>query len=74
LPSLTRGMSPEWFWVDAACEGQRVGVGGKKTIRLGDGAKGTAIPPPHEDMKESDSWWSEETQGMLHTMVMRLGK
>jgi len=21
-----------------------------------------------------DSWWSEETQGMLHTMVMRLGK
>jgi len=21
-----------------------------------------------------DNWWSEETQGMLHTMVMRLGK
>lgn len=40
--------------VDAAYEGQRVGVGGKKTIRLGDGAKGIAIPPPHEDMKESD--------------------
>ena len=21
-----------------------------------------------------DNWWREETQGMLHTMVMRLGK
>jgi len=40
--------------VDAAFEGMRVGVGGGKTMRLGDGAKGGSIPPPHEDMKESD--------------------
>jgi len=40
--------------VDANFEGQRVGIGGKATMRLGDGAKGRNIPPPHEDMKESD--------------------
>lgn len=40
--------------VDASFEGQRVGIGGKNTMRLGDGAKGTSIPTPHEDMKESD--------------------
>lgn len=40
--------------VDAAFEGQRVGIGGKAMMRLGDGAKGKSIPPPHEDMKESD--------------------
>lgn len=40
--------------VDAAFEGQRVEVGGKKTIRLGDGAKGVSIPPPHEEMNDSD--------------------
>lgn len=40
--------------VDAAFEGQRVGIGGKATTRLGDGAKGLSVPPPHEDMKESD--------------------
>lgn len=40
--------------VDASFEGQRVGVGGTQTIRLGDGAKGMSIPPPHEDVKESD--------------------
>ena len=40
--------------VDAAFEGQRVGIGGKAMMRLGDGAKGMSIPPPHEDMKESD--------------------
>ena len=34
--------------VDAAHEGLRVGIGGRKTIRLGDGAKGIGIPPPHE--------------------------
>jgi pimeloyl-ACP methyl ester carboxylesterase len=40
--------------MDASFEGQRVGIGGKAMIRLGDGAKGRSIPPPHEDMKESD--------------------
>jgi len=40
--------------VDAAFEGQRVGIGGKATMRLGEGAKGAVIPPPHEDLKESD--------------------
>jgi pimeloyl-ACP methyl ester carboxylesterase len=40
--------------VDSAFEGQRVGIGGKATMRLGDGAKGAAIPPPREQMKESD--------------------
>ncbi len=38
--------------VDASFEGQRVGIGGKAMMRLGDGAKGRSIPPP--DMKESD--------------------
>jgi pimeloyl-ACP methyl ester carboxylesterase len=33
--------------VDAAFEGQRVGIGGGKTIRLGEGAKGRGIPPPN---------------------------
>ena len=40
--------------VDAAHEGLRVGIGGKKTIRLGDGAKGISIPAPHEAMSASD--------------------
>jgi pimeloyl-ACP methyl ester carboxylesterase len=40
--------------VDASFEGQRVGIGGKAMMRLGDGAKGKSIPPAHEDMKESD--------------------
>jgi len=40
--------------VDAAFEGMRVGIGGGKTMRLGDEARGGNIPPPHEDMKESD--------------------
>jgi pimeloyl-ACP methyl ester carboxylesterase len=40
--------------VDAAFEGQRVGIGGKATMRLGDGAKGKSIPPAHEDLTESD--------------------
>ena len=34
--------------VDAAFEGQRVGIGGKTMIRLGGEAKGRSIPPPHE--------------------------
>ena len=40
--------------VDAAHEGLRVGVGDKKTIRLGDGAKGTRIPAPREELSASD--------------------
>lgn len=40
--------------VDAAHEGLRVGIGGGKTIRLGDAAKGVTIPPPHEQMSASD--------------------
>ena len=40
--------------VDAAHEGLRVGIGGKKTIRLGDGAKGTSIPAPREELSASD--------------------
>jgi pimeloyl-ACP methyl ester carboxylesterase len=39
--------------VDAAFEGQRVGIGGNKTMRLGEGAKGGSIPLPHEEMKDS---------------------
>jgi len=42
------------IFVDAAHEGLRVGIGGKKTIRLGEGAKGRSIPSPHEGMCESD--------------------
>jgi pimeloyl-ACP methyl ester carboxylesterase len=40
--------------VDASFEGQRVGIGGNATLRLGEDAKGKGIPPPHENMKESD--------------------
>jgi pimeloyl-ACP methyl ester carboxylesterase len=40
--------------VDAAFEGQRVGIGGNKTMRLGEGAKGGSIPQPREEMKDSD--------------------
>lgn len=40
--------------VDASFEGQRVGIGGKAMMRLGDEEKGRSIPPPHQDMKESD--------------------
>jgi pimeloyl-ACP methyl ester carboxylesterase len=40
--------------VDAAFEGQRVGIGGNKTMRLGEDAKGGSIPMPHEEMKDSD--------------------
>lgn len=40
--------------VDAAFEGMRVGIGGGKTLRLGEDAKGRIIPAPHEEMAESD--------------------
>jgi pimeloyl-ACP methyl ester carboxylesterase len=41
-------------FVDSAHEGLRVGIGGGKTIRLGDGAKGKSIPAPHEELSASD--------------------
>lgn len=40
--------------VDSAFEGQRVGIGGKATIRLGTNANGASIPTPREEMKQSD--------------------
>jgi pimeloyl-ACP methyl ester carboxylesterase len=40
--------------VDSAHEGMRVGVGGKQTIRLGANAQPREIPPPHEEMAETD--------------------
>ena len=49
-PTAVAGM----VLVDAAHEGLRVGIGGGKTIRLGDGAKGTGIPTPHEQVSPSD--------------------
>lgn len=50
-PQLTAGM----VLVDSAFEGERIPIGGGKTLRLGDGAKGVAIPAPHETVTESDS-------------------
>ena len=41
-------------FVDSAFEGERVGIGNHKTMRLGDGAKGASIPAPREQMKDSD--------------------
>jgi pimeloyl-ACP methyl ester carboxylesterase len=49
-PSDTAGL----VFVDSAFEGERVGVGNHKTIRLGDGAKGLTIPAPREEMRASD--------------------
>lgn len=40
--------------VDASFEGQRVGIGGKRMLRLGEGAQGRTIPPPREEIKKSD--------------------
>jgi hypothetical protein len=40
--------------VDAAHEGLRVSIGGGKSLRLGDDAKGAAIPAPHEETSASD--------------------
>ncbi|HKR84248.1 MAG TPA: alpha/beta hydrolase [Terriglobales bacterium] len=40
--------------VDAAHEGLRVPVGPKKTLRLGEDAKGAPIPVPHESMDAAD--------------------
>ena len=40
--------------VDAAHEGLHVGIGGGRTIRLGEGAKGESIPVPREETNASD--------------------
>src|SRR5581483_5586709 len=40
-------------FVDAAHEGLRVNIGGGKTVRLGEGAKGAPIPAPHEQVRAS---------------------
>jgi pimeloyl-ACP methyl ester carboxylesterase len=40
--------------VDATFEGQRVGMGGKATLKLGSDAKGKSIPAPGEAMKPFD--------------------
>jgi pimeloyl-ACP methyl ester carboxylesterase len=49
--------------VDATFEGQRVGIGGKATMRLGGDAKGKAIPVPREEMKLSDTPAPAEATG-----------
>jgi pimeloyl-ACP methyl ester carboxylesterase len=49
-PTSVAGM----VFVDAAHEGLRVGIGGGKTIRLGENAKGIEIPPPHEETGPSN--------------------
>jgi len=49
-PQLVTGI----VFVDSAFEGQRVGVGGRMMIRLGENAKHLAIPTPRENMKPSD--------------------
>src|SRR5579885_1620896 len=41
-------------FVDSAFEGMRVGIGGNKTMKLGEDAQSKAIPKPREDMKASD--------------------
>jgi pimeloyl-ACP methyl ester carboxylesterase len=45
---------PGMVLVDSAFEGQRVGIGGGKTMRLGDGAGGRSVPLPREEIKASD--------------------
>ena len=40
--------------VDSAVEGMRVGVGGKATIQLGVNVQARDVPPPHEQMTDSD--------------------
>jgi pimeloyl-ACP methyl ester carboxylesterase len=40
--------------VDASHEGLRVGIGGGKTMRLGEFAKDRDIPLPHEEARDSD--------------------
>jgi pimeloyl-ACP methyl ester carboxylesterase len=41
-------------FVDAAFEGMRVGIGGGKTVRLGEGGNVREIPAPHERMMDAD--------------------
>jgi len=49
--------------VDSAFEGQRVGIGGEKTIRLGAGAQGRTIPAPREAMTDPDRPPASDEEG-----------
>ena len=40
--------------VDSAFEGMRVGIGGNKTLRLGEDARGRPIPAPREEISDAD--------------------
>ena len=40
--------------VDSAVEGMRVGIGGKATMQLGAHVQAREIPPPHEEISDSD--------------------
>jgi pimeloyl-ACP methyl ester carboxylesterase len=40
--------------VDAAFEGQRIGIGGNRTLKLGTDAHDLPIPAPHEQMHDDD--------------------
>jgi pimeloyl-ACP methyl ester carboxylesterase len=60
-------------FVDAAFEGQRVGIGGKQTIQLGKNAPNRAVPPPHLMLRDSDrsarrEASKDETHGPLDAM------
>jgi len=44
----------EWFWSTQRTKDCVVGIGDKKTLRLGDGAKGISIPAPREELGASD--------------------
>ena len=54
--------------VDAAFEGMRVGIGGTKTMRLGEDASGKQIPAPREEMKESDKPAAAQGQPQENTL------
>jgi pimeloyl-ACP methyl ester carboxylesterase len=54
--------------VDAAFEGMRVGIGGSKTMRLGEDASGKQIPPAHEDLKASDKPATTKGQPQENTL------
>jgi len=42
------------IFVDSAFEGMRVGIGGTKTLKLGEDATGKTIPAPREKLNDSD--------------------
>ena len=51
-------------FVDSAHESLRVGIGGKKTIRLGEGAKGIPIPTAHETLSPNDGQLSVRAEDL----------